>query len=277
MKLTRRNFLKLSLATCCSSSALYLSEEAQAYKPSNIVVEKVNIKLNNLPEDFEDFSIAQISDLHRSEVVENDVISKTISKVNSLKPDLIVITGDIANNLNYLEDCIPGLKNLSAPEGTYIVGGNWERARGIKKSNNMIKNAGLNILDNRYKIISKGKKKIYLAGVDDDGGIGNTLESTFKNINDKALKILLSHNPYITVHLSKAKKPIDLVLSGHTHGGQVIYPFIGAIKVPRAFGKEYISGLYNLKNTRLYINRGIGVVCFPYRINCPPEITLFKL
>lgn len=277
-KLSRRSFLKYSLVYSTVTANLLLAEtDSFAYKPSKIVVEKKQIYLKNLPSDLENFTIAQISDIHRSELVEPWLIEKTIGLVSAQKADCIVITGDSGNNTAYLKDCFEQLKTLSAPFGVYAITGNWERNSGVKKSVDVIKTSKIIPLSDEYDVIEKNGSKIYLIGVDDDGGIGSNLESTFSNINDQHIKILLCHNPYIVASRKKALKRVDLILSGHTHGGQVVYPLIGALVVPTAFGLKMTSGLYNFEETLVYINRGIGVVKYPYRINCPPEITLITL
>lgn len=278
MKITRRNFLKYLFLCFIVFAALTVYESSvYAYEPSKIEIEKVNVTIPKLPEAFDGFTIAQISDLHRSKVVKKSLIDKTVQMVNDLKPDCIVITGDLANNLVYLSDVIVSLDTLSAPYGVYAVMGNWERFYGDKESQLILRKSKIKLLYDQVVSLKKGKQKLYLAGVSDDGGIGSTLKTTFSQIDDNYVKILLSHNPYIAVNRRKAEKRIDLILSGHTHGGQVVYPLIGPVAIPTAFGKKYPAGMYTFEDSKLYVNRGIGVVTVPYRVNCPPEITLFSL
>lgn len=278
MKTLRRNFLKVLSLVFILFVGLTLFEPAvYAYKPSKIEIEKVNVLIPDLPEAFEDFTIAQLSDLHRSEVVKKSLIDKTVKMVNDLKPDCIVITGDLANNLVYLSDIMVSLDTLKAPFGVYAVLGNWERFYGNEESQLIINKSKVKLLYDKAVLLKRGKQFICLAGVSDDGGIGSTLKDTFATVNDKYVKVLLAHNPYISVHRHKAEKHIDLILSGHTHGGQVVYPLIGPVAIPKAFGKKYPAGMYDLKDSKLYVNRGIGVVTVPYRVNCPPEITLVTL
>jgi hypothetical protein len=278
MKITRRSFLKYLLVGSSITIGLNSFESyVYAYEPSKINVEKVNVTIPHLPKEFESFTIAQLSDLHRSKVVKKSLIDKTIKIVNALKPDCIVITGDLANNLIYLSDVMESINTLKAPFGVYIVMGNWERFYGDKESQLILRKSKVKLLYDQTIFFKINKQQICLAGVSDDGGIGSTLKKTFANVDDSYVKILLSHNPYITVNRHKAKKRIDLILSGHTHGGQIVYPFIGPIAIPTAFGKKYPAGMYYFDDSKLYVNRGIGVVTVPYRVNCPPEITLFSL
>jgi predicted MPP superfamily phosphohydrolase len=278
-KLTRRNFLKYYLFyTAIFTGFVFYNEAAAGYKPTKIVIEKRKIVINNLPETFNGFTIAQISDLHLGETVEPWLIQKTVDLTNKLKPDCIVITGDMANNFEYLKECFHYLNKLKAPYGVFAVTGNWEeKAIGHQKTVDAMKSKTIDLLENESVYIQKNKDCIHLAGINDDYAKGNALGKLYENVNKTTVKILLSHNPYVVANIDKAKKPIDIILSGHTHGGQVIYPIIGPVRLPTAYGLKFQSGFYTHKKTRVYVNRGIGVVHFPYRINCPPEITLFTL
>lgn len=278
MKITRRNFLKYLFVGFTVSVGLTIFEPSiYAYDPPKIEIKKVSVFIPQLPKEFEGFTIAQVSDLHRSKVVKKSFIEKIVTMVNGLKPDCIVITGDLANNLVYLSDVMDCLNTLTAPFGVYAVNGNWERSYGDKESQSIIRKSKIKLLYDQTVFLKKGKQSICLAGVSDDGGIGSTLKKTFNNISDNSVKILLSHNPYIAVNRHKSEKRIDLILSGHTHGGQVVYPLVGPITVPKAFGKKYTAGMFYFKDSKLYVNKGIGVATVSYRINCPPEITLFSL
>jgi hypothetical protein len=277
-KLTRREFIKRYLFYSIIFSSFFIYEdEVLAYAPSKIVIENVDLEIDNLPAGFKNFKIAQLSDLHLSNIVKPWLIQKTVAMTNELKPDLIVITGDLANDLKYLKECCYLLCKLKAPYGIYAVTGNWEVAYGLKDSKAIIRGSYMKLLDNKTEYIKKNGDTICLSGVDDDKARGFTLEKTYQGVDNKFVKILLCHNPYILAKIKKAKKRIDIVLSGHTHGGQVVYPVVGALKLPTAHGLEFRSGFYEYNNSRVYINRGIGVVKVGFRVNCPPEITLFNL
>src|SRR3989339_1913191 len=213
MKITRRNFLKYLFVGFTVSVGLTIFEPSiYAYDPPKIEIKKVSVFIPELPKEFEGFTIAQISDLHRSKVVKKSFIEKVIVMVNDLKPDCIVITGDLANNLVYLSDVMDCLNTLTAPFGVYAVNGNWERFYGDKESQLIIRKSKVKLLYDQAFFIKKGKQSICLAGVSDDGGIGSTLKKTFSNISNNSVKILVSHNPYIAVNRHKAEKRIDLIL-----------------------------------------------------------------
>ncbi|MGD9581737.1 MAG: metallophosphoesterase [Vampirovibrionia bacterium] len=278
MKTTRKNCLNYFIIGILFIFTLVVLEPAViAYEPYRIKVDKVDVDIPDLPSKFEGFTIVQVSDLHRSKVVKRPYIEQMIAMIKNLHPDAIVITGDLANNLLYLSDVVKTLDTLSAPYGVFVVLGNWEHYYGVNESIEVIKKSKLRLLFDKVVYLKKGDQKICLAGVSDDGGRGTTLKETYKKVDDKYVKILLAHNPYIVVNRHKSNRRIDLILSGHTHGGQVVLPFWGPIVVPRAFNKKYPSGMFYFDDSKLYVNRGIGAVTFPMRVNCPPEITLFTL
>lgn len=252
-----------------------MSNPSKAYKPTKIIIEKVDVLIKNLPDDFENLTIAQISDLHRSKIVEMELIDKTINIVNSLKPDIIAITGDLANSLDYLKETLEHLNTLSASIGTYVVLGNWENKINKETSITEIQKSRLTLLHNECKTIEKNNSKIILCGLQDDNGKGETLHKTMETVDNGLVKILLCHNPNIVENIDLSQKFIDLILSGHTHGGQVKYPIIGVFKCAKR--SKYLAGLYEVGHTQLYVNSGIGVSKFGYRINCPPEVTLITL
>lgn len=252
-----------------------MSNVSEAYKPTKIVVEKVDVLIKNLPDEFENITIAHISDLHRSKTVEMELIDKTIDIVNNLKPDIIAITGDLANSLDYLKEALDHLNKLSAKIGTYVVLGNWENKISREKVVSEIQKSKLTLLYDECKIIEKNNSTIILCGLQDDNGKGQTLYKTMETVDNKLVKILLCHNPNLIENIGLSQKSIDLILSGHTHGGQVKYPIIGVFKCAKR--SKYLAGLYEVEKTQLYVNRGIGVSKFGYRINCPPEVTLITL
>lgn len=259
------------------TSLLHFNSVVFAYRPSKIVIEKVDIYINKLPEDFENFTIAQISDLHLSDVVEKSLIEKTITKTNNLHADCIVITGDIANDYVYLKECLALLNNLSARYGVYIVPGNRERAIGLNKFKELLEKTNIIPLIDTSTLLKINDSEISLIGLSDNAKKAPALKNILNTLDASLVKIVCVHNPYVVYNLEDTETPIDLVLSGHTHGGQVVYPVLGAFKAQKVDGHKLVSGLYKFNNIQLYINRGIGVSRFNYRINCPPEITLITL
>jgi len=141
---------------------------------------------------------------------------------------------------------------------------------------NYLTASGIRVLDNEHEKIFLGKDYIYLIGVDDPWTGRDDLARAMEGTEKDGLKILLAHSPDIIDKAAKQK--IDLVLVGHTHGGQVNIPFLGElIQSLLKYGQQYTKGLFKIDSTYLYVNRGIGTSVFPIRFNCPPEITLIEL
>jgi predicted MPP superfamily phosphohydrolase/branched-subunit amino acid transport protein AzlD len=238
---------------------------------------KIDITLDNLPASFDGFKIVQISDTHIGSTIGTRYIEKIIAIVNALKPDLIALTGDIIEgSVKDLKNDVRLLSNLQAPYGRYYITGNheyyWDAAGWIKE----FKNNGFNVLLNEHAIIKINNEELTLAGVTDYSTIN--MQNDHASDPVKALegspanntKILLAHQPatYPMAH----KAGFDLMLSGHTHGGQY-FPFNIFIR----FFQKYYKGLNKYNNMQIYINRGTGYWGPPLRTFVPAEITLITL
>lgn len=212
----------------------------------------------------------------------------------SEKPDVIVMTGDYISGSTkflsgsigefkneYLIGCADALSKLSAPLGVYGVLGNhdfWSGPEAVKTICEILsKQTGIVWLRNRSVELSKGGTSFRLLGVDDYWEPSCSLETACKGISTETIKILLSHNPDINDDISLARERIDLVLSGHTHGGQIVVPFIGQPVMPSKFGQKYRAGLVRDGDRQTYISRGVGCLLAPVRLNCLPEATVLTL
>jgi len=260
---------------------------------SQIRLETVPVKINSLPPSFRGFKIIQLSDIHSSLIVGRHHIAEAVDLAMSQKPDLIVLTGDFISgktkfgsgsigefDRKYLDRCIEGFSLLKAPMGLYGVLGNhdfWSGAEAVTTiTKEFERHLGVTWLRNRHVILEKGKDRLALLGVDDYWETSCSLELAYKGLDKSQAKILLSHNPDINEVVHSSMK-IDLILSGHTHGGQVVMPFIGMPFMPSPFGQKYREGLIRDGGRQTYITRGIGHLVAPVRFNCPPEVTLIKL
>ncbi len=265
--ITRRRFLTL---LGLSLSLPFI--DALIVEPGFIVVKgEVNVSLKNIPEELSGFCIAHISDLHFGSS-NNIVYGNVVSIVKSIKPSVIAITGDIVSKSEAEEESLKFIGKISKIAPVFIVWGNWDHwslGSALKKFKGEVESLGeVRVLINENVELEKG---FYLVGVDDPyigyDDLGKALNGTF------GIRILLAHSPQI---IDKAKGNTDFVLSGHTHGGQVVLPFVGPIFVPlpRKF-RNYVSGLYKVGNTTMYVSRGVGTSILPVRFNCPPEIAVF--
>lgn len=260
---------------------------------SQIRLETVPVKIKALPAAFHGFKIVQLSDIHSSLIVGRDHIAEAADLAMSQKPDLIVLTGDFISgktkfgsgsvgefDRKYLDRCIEAFSLLKAPMGIYAVLGNHDFWSGSEAIQTIMpefeRHLGVTWLRNRHVVLEKGKDQLALLGVDDYWETSCSLENAYKGLDQEKVKILLSHNPDINEAVYPSMK-IDLILSGHTHGGQVVMPFIGMPFLPSPFGQKYRQGLIRDSNRQTYVTRGIGHLVAPVRYNCPPEVTLIKL
>jgi hypothetical protein len=213
--------------------------------------------------------------------------------VREFGPDMIAFGGDYITgatkflsgsmggfNPKHLNECVEALGALRAPRGVYAVLGNHDCWGGAQEMGVVIKTIadkfGAVWLRNQSVPISKDGGTIHLLGVDDYWEDTCSLPKAYGRLAKKDVKILLSHNPDINAEIFPTMS-VGLVLSGHTHGGQVRLPIIGMPILPSKFGQKYLSGAVRDGNRTTYVSRGIGHILAPVRINCDPEVSLITL
>lgn len=254
-----------------------------------ITINELKYRNEQISDDFKGFKILQISDLHNKEF--GDSQKNLIKKTNEINPDVIFITGDIIDSrrtsvdelyiaMNYVKEAVK-----IAP--VYYVSGNHEFRSGFYNQIKLeMEKAGAHVLDNSSSEITLGKSAISIIGLSD---ITFTLKS-HKNINlqkdieeklsslmdSNNFSILLSHRPELISSYASAK--VDMVFSGHAHGGQIRLPFIGWLIAPdQGLFPKYTEGLYVYNNTSLIVSRGLGNSLFPFRIFNRPELVVVTL
>ena len=257
------------------------------FENNSIVISKYDIKSETLPEAFNNFKIVQISDLHNKVFYKDN--NTLVDKIKSQKPDIIVITGDLVDRQKYNEEiAISFIDKIKSIAPIYYVNGNHEGWAGKFESlEKKLKESGVFVLRNESVLYEKGKEKIQVSGIDDPvlstfGRFkGYSTEYIIKNellqVKDKKyFKILLSHRPEffdLYVHNN-----IDVVFTGHAHGGQIIIPFIGGIFSPnQGFLPKYYKGIYTKDKTTMVLSRGLGNSIAPQRIFNRPEIVSVTL
>jgi len=272
-KISRRKFLKIGLS--CGIGAL-IATYPFCIERYIFQVNTYQIPVPNLPPNFNGFTIAQLTDLHYGFLMPLMSAEKIIHKTNTLQKDVVVCTGDYIlerNGTAQIDTAWPHLMKLRANSGVYSVLGNHDHWGNTDRSLYWLEKSGQNIRHKAVPII-KGEERIWIGGagdyMEDDLGI----DEAFQHVPDSECKILLSHNPDSAD--TDYKSRIDLMISGHTHGGQVIIPFVGAPILP-VKNKLYSSGFIRTEETNLYISRGLGWAMFPVRFNCLPEISVLKL
>jgi len=237
-------------------------------------VEHERIRLNRLPRAFDGFRIVQLSDIHHGPFSSREQIERAVETANRLKPDIIALTGDyISKERQYAAPCAEMLGRLEARHGVYAVMGNHDHWVDAALLTDLFRAEGITVLTNEGMHFEKDGAAIWLAGVDDYMVGLEDLSLALAGARDEEMKLLLAHNPIVLRRAARAS--VDLVLSGHTHGGQV------AIRGERSASgrprRRVMKGLVRQGNTQIYVNRGLGTVVLPIRYGCPPEISLLEL
>jgi uncharacterized protein len=276
---TRRKFLGLAAA----AGATALGVDSVLIDPNFPEIVRKEIVLKRWPSRLDGFTIALLSDFHYDAYFSVHPARAAIEMVNGLHPDLIALTGDFisvpwvgaaASQAHYAEPCAALLKNLHAPYGLWAVLGNHDVGSDAERITAALKNVGIPVLGNKSVAIEKDSARFWLSGVDDALDGAPSLDASLRGVPSDEATVLLAHEPDYADYASRY--PIDLQLSGHSHGGQVKLPFLRPLYLPE-LAKKYIAGLYQIAGLTLYANRGIGTVGIPVRFNCPPEITLLTL
>ncbi|MEH6957140.1 metallophosphoesterase [Neobacillus drentensis] len=283
-KQTRRIFLKRTFGSFLTvlglSSGGYLY--ANRIEPSLLDIQKLQIKHPLIPNSFDGIKIIQFSDTHLGFQYNLHQFNKLVEKINLLKPDIILFTGDLMNEPNQyteINKLIPILKKLHAPLGKYCIFGNHDHGGyGSDIYRNIMETTDFTVLLNESAPIKlKDGSTIYLLGIDDAMLGKPNLPLTLKNVPKDTFKILLSHAPDLAETASQY--PVHWQLSGHSHGGQIKIPFFGALVTP-PFAQIYPEGLYSIGENNplsLYVNRGIGTTRLPFRFMSKPELSIFTL
>lgn len=246
----------------------------------SVTVKPLTVALSRLPKSLDGFRIVQITDLHVGPLINGDWLRRVVNKVNALKPDLIVITGDLVDgSVEELRHHVAPIADLYAPHGTYFITGNHEYYSGVEQWCAHVTNLGVRVLRNERVSITVGSEdsSFDLAGVDDWGsrhfpGEGPNLPKALAGRDPNKALILLAHQP-AAAH-EAAAHGVDLQLSGHTHGGQ-IWPFTYLVYLQQ----PYTKGLYRHGNTetQVYVSAGTGFWGPPMRFGTSAEITHITL
>ena len=233
------------------------------------------IWLSDLPEGFRGFRILQLSDIHHSLFVPLDQVAAVVELSNQLKPDLVALTGDfVSYSRSSIEPVAEILGGLRARAGVVAVLGNHDFRVGPDAVDRALRRQRIQVLRNRHRLLQRRGATLYLAGVD-DYGYGADLGRAMRGIPEDAATILLAHNPRLVT--AAACRGIGLVLSGHTHGGQVNLPLLGTVYGRSPEQMRFKMGWDRLGETQIYVSRGIGTIVLPLRWRCPAEVPLLEL
>jgi uncharacterized protein len=256
--------------------------KAAMIEPRMVEVTYQRIVIARLPQRFNGFRIVQLSDIHHSPFLGLEEIAEAVRRANELKPDLVALTGDyVSHSVDYIDGCARELGGLRARHGVYAVLGNHDHWTDAEKMTASLTRNGIRVLVNENVRIGMDSSFIKLAGVDDLMVGRDDLPSALKGTSSNEPRILLAHNPAIIREAARAG--VDLVLSGHTHGGQINWRLLigredrKTARWLRRPSRRLTRGLAQLGSTQLYVNRGLGTVVVPLRYGCPPEITVIEL
>ncbi len=252
-------------------------------EPNTLTIEKRAIKLDCLKSDWPE-KLAQISDLHFNGQTNDEKISRIYKEIKKINPAAVFITGDFISNKEGIEPAAKLARKIAENSKVYAVFGNWDYWAldfEINSLKEKLENSGAKVLINDAVMVKSGGEAINILGVNDpytSGKSKSDLEKALKKIENSgaSCSLLLAHSPEIIKEA--AAKNIDLVLAGHTHGGQVYIPGVTEKMIPvRPEGKGFIKGMYKKEKTWIYVNQGIGTSFLPFRFLVPPEITEIAL
>jgi len=256
--------------------ALNLSQAARSAltEPFRLTVEHHQIHLRRLPRELDGFRIVQLSDIHHSPFTSREQIERAVETANSLQPDIVALTGDyVSKERAYAAPCAELLSGLRARHGVYAVLGNHDHWTDAALITDLFRAEGITVLVNQGMRFENNGAAFWLAGTDDTMVGLEDLPLALAGSSDHEFKLLLAHNPIILRRAARAG--VDLVLSGHTHGGQVrLRSERNTAGRPR---RRLLKGLARQGETQIYITRGLGTVVLPVRFGCPPEVSLLEL
>lgn len=269
--LDRRRFLAVATAGV-GAGGVTIAAGGLGYGARDPVTRKIKIPIEELHPGLEGFRIVQITDIHVGYFYDVEKLERLAGITNALRPDLIVLTGDQLHGFHpgFLQDLVYGLRELDAPLGVAAVLGNHDRRPGRVRTAKAMESAGWEVLLDRSVLLDYRGASLNLAGIKDWGDrpdVAKTLDSC----DPANPTILLSHRP--DVFDEAVRRDVDLVLAGHTHGGQVAPLGFNLAK----FFIPYVHGLYSKRRTRMYVSSGVGLTGPPVRFGVPPELALVVL
>lgn len=284
-KITRRGFLRAGVRSTIGLCGLGLGSLAWATREDEwLEINQIEVKMPYLPTAFDGYRIAQLSDIHIEGGAMRTWLPQIAHEVTALGADAIVLTGDYVTVPGDWQEnpLVEGLKHLRARDGVFAVLGNhdhWhmgrDRMRGPQMVRSALKRAGIEELRNSALPIKRQGERLWMCGIDDWITGYSDLDAVSYQFPPQSAAVLLAHEPDYADHVAATNR-YGLMLSGHSHGGQIALPFLGPIVTPRGSWK-YQRGRYQVQNMTLYTNRGVGTVGIPLRFCARPEIAVFTL
>ena len=276
---SRRRFLLGGLA----AGAAAVVGDATFLAPNHSRVVRQEFLLPRWPQRLDGFTIALLSDFHYDPYFSIHPLRAVIPLVNNLQPDLIALAGDFVtiplfgdrrNAAFDAEPCASFLKQMSAPYGLWAVLGNHDEHTDHKRVTAALEAENIKVLANQSVPIERDGGRFWLAGVNDVLSRTADLTKTLHRVPADEAVVLMAHEPDFADEASQY--PIDLQLSGHSHGGQIRFPLLPPLYLP-SMAKKYVWGAYRIGQLPLYTTAGLGTIGLPMRLNCPPEVVFLTL
>jgi len=249
---------------------------------NGLIIKETAIIDSNLPKNFYGLKIVQISDIHYKVTTTKKELKEIVTEINLLKPDIVILTGDLFDsNTKYtkkdFDDLVKILDNIDYNIGKYAIMG--ENDLSNKNWGDVINKGGFIDLNNKHEFIySNGTTPILLMGISSNykkNNIKKTINYIYEEISTEyKYSILLTHEPDVIDNIDYSK--FNLILAGHTHGGQIKLPFIGGV-IKNKYAKIYTNDYYELGNTKLYISSGIGTSKYKFRLLNKPSFNFYRL
>lgn len=272
--MNRRTFLRTTAAAAVPAA---LGTAAYGlFEAANVEIARVELPVPKLPLPFDGTTVAFLADIHHGPFTSLDYVAGVVRTTLALRPDLVVLGGDYSlKHEKYIRPCFEVLSALRAPLGVFGVLGNHDYWHGIGANRAGFERSGIAQLTNRGVWLERAGYRVRLAGVDDLWTGRADVSAALGDATAEDACVLVSHNPDLAETLTDAR--VGVVLSGHTHGGQVVFPGGSAPFVPSRYGQKYLKGMVRAPHTSVYVSRGLGCSGVPVRFASRPELTLFTL
>ncbi len=239
-------------------------------------ITETDIFLDRLPAAYDDLRVVHLTDIHHSLYTPIEDVERAVYLANQLRPDLVALTGDyVTLSTSFIWPVAQALGKLRAGLGVFAVLGNHDFSADAPEMTRALRAQRIQVLRNSRIALRRRSNLLWIAGVDDLWWRAADFNAALHGVPAHDPKILLCHNP-IGIR-EAADHGVDLVLSGHTHGGQVKLPVVGTVFGRSKLGERFVEGWNRLDGTQIYISRGIGKVLVPVRLGCPPEIACLRL
>ncbi len=275
--MNRRQFVRSAARITAGVTLIPMAAAGYGFAAStHLRIDRPKLTLPNLPGRFEGLTVAFLTDIHHGPFVSREYVAALVRTTMALDADVIVLGGDYSlRDMAFIAPCFDLLAGLSAPLGVYGVLGNHDYAHGLEETRAGLRRARVTELTDRGEWLVRGPDRLYLAGVDDYWHGRPDLAAALTGVTTADACLLVSHNPDFAETITDRR--VGLVLSGHTHGGQICVPGYGAPLTPSRYGRKYARGYVEAPATQVYVSAGTGMSIIPVRANCQPEINLITL